>query len=316
MMKRFSKQLLGALLVLTMVVTIVPFGAVRVAAETELPSIQLSNVTGTANNDVVVSLTIPLNLGLAAGEFLISYNNTELTYKSHAKGFGLGGVNASFNPTFTGSGSSSDPDIATMAYAVALPGGINSAGSLIDITLTVKPGWTGTSTVTLTILDLYRDDLSEISVVAINGSVTVGAPGTPFHFYVPGDIIKFGSYPQTEVTNSSLINKLNAQTLGADNTVKFAGSKYKKVLFTTETNSYQATNGYNINTVYWFKFDPIQWRVLSNKTASCLCWRKKFWIQKHITRSLRVLHGKPAPYVHGLIIIFITPPFHLPKKHK
>jgi len=90
-----------------------------------------------------------------------------------------------------------------------------------------------------------------------------------------GSIITYGSYPQTKVTSSSLISALNAQTLQADNTVTYGGSKYKRVYFTQYTPSYntsfpitnysyQDDNGYYINTVYWFKYEPIQWRVLSN----------------------------------------------------
>ncbi len=60
----------------------------------------------------------------------------------------------------------------------------------------------------------------------------------------PGDLITYGSYPQTKVTNAGLIAQLNAQTLQADNTVTYSGSKYLKLMD-------------------WFKFEPIVWRVLS-----------------------------------------------------
>lgn len=90
-----------------------------------------------------------------------------------------------------------------------------------------------------------------------------------------GSIITYGSYPQTKVTDSALITNLNAQTLQGDNTVTYGNSKYKRVYFTQYTpnyttgtpdasHSYQDDNGYYINTVYWFKFEPLQWRVLSN----------------------------------------------------
>jgi hypothetical protein len=90
-----------------------------------------------------------------------------------------------------------------------------------------------------------------------------------------GSIITYGSYPQTKVTSSSLISALNAQTLQAGNTVIYGGSKYKRIYFTQYTdywggtttdpgNTYQDDNGYYINTAYWFKYEPLQWRVLSN----------------------------------------------------
>ncbi|MEI6580529.1 MAG: DUF6273 domain-containing protein, partial [Eubacteriales bacterium] len=101
-----------------------------------------------------------------------------------------------------------------------------------------------------------------------------------------GDIITYGSYPQTKVTDASLITALNACTLSADNTVTYSGTKYKRVYFTQYTpyyttvtpdaaNSYQDENGYYINTVYWFKYEPIQWRVLSNTNGELLVMAEK-----------------------------------------
>lgn len=94
----------------------------------------------------------------------------------------------------------------------------------------------------------------------------VNLDGADITLSLPNDpnMVTFGSYPQSEVTDAGLITTLNAQPLQADDTVNFDGSKYKRVYFTTETNSYQADNGYHIYTVYWFKYEPIQWRVLSD----------------------------------------------------
>lgn len=85
--------------------------------------------------------------------------------------------------------------------------------------------------------------------------------------YATGDIITYGSYPQSKVTDSTLITALNSQTLSVENTVSYDDAMYKRVYFTSTTNVFQADNGYNINTVYWFKFEPIQWRVLSNSNG-------------------------------------------------
>jgi len=93
--------------------------------------------------------------------------------------------------------------------------------------------------------------------------------------YATGDIITFGTYPQTKVTNGILIAALNSCTLSADNTVILGDTKYKRVLFTqytpklttlpsTPENSLQDDNGYGVNTIHWFKFEPIKWIVLSN----------------------------------------------------
>ena len=71
-----------------------------------------------------------------------------------------------------------------------------------------------------------------------------------------GSIITYGSYPQTKVTDAGLIAKLNAQTLSDDNTVTYSGSKYLK-----QTD--------------WFKFEPIQWRVLSNTNGELFVMAEK-----------------------------------------
>lgn len=120
-----------------------------------------------------------------------------------------------------------------------------------------------------------------------------------------GDTFTFGSYPQSEVKDISLINELNTN-LDKDNWISYGyysgsshedfyvfdgqmkpydymryqditynGQKYRAVTFdsyrsmyTTQMSSqstdltYQASNGYYINEVYWFVFEPITWRVL------------------------------------------------------
>jgi len=104
--------------------------------------------------------------------------------------------------------------------------------------------------------------------------------------YITGDIINFGTYPQTKVTDTSLIASLNAQPLQGDSTTTYCGSTYKRVYFTQYTpydtsyvpsasSSYQDDNGYYINTVYWFKFEPIQWRVLSNTNGELFVMAEK-----------------------------------------
>lgn len=96
--------------------------------------------------------------------------------------------------------------------------------------------------------------------------------------YAVGDILEFGSYPQTKVTDESLITTLNAQVLQADNTVTYNGVRYKRVNFSSYTpitltlpptadNSYQDENGYFANVTYWFIVQPIRWRVLSHENC-------------------------------------------------
>ncbi len=104
--------------------------------------------------------------------------------------------------------------------------------------------------------------------------------------YVTGDIIEYGSYPQSKVTDENIITALNAQPLQSDSTVTYGGAKYKRVYFSQYTDrfgdtstdpylTYQDDNGYYINTVYWFKYEPIQWRVLSNTNGELFVMAEK-----------------------------------------
>ena len=130
-------------------------------------------------------------------------------------------------------------------------------------------------------------------------------PDTDVVYVENGDgTITFGMYPQTKVTDTALINKLNQKkgsnpTANApglwtaqdfvnvdnnhDNTdypdwmffidVQEGGNYYRGIYFTEyrlynavrSTANYQERNGYLINTVYWFKYEPILWQVLTTK---------------------------------------------------
>ncbi len=117
-----------------------------------------------------------------------------------------------------------------------------------------------------------------------------------------GDIITFGRYPQSQVSNSSTIESLNTlvgtpqnpedgytftdynyYVSGATTSymyyidVDYDGDDifdYRGVYFTSyrpttidslssASNSEQDDNGYELNTMYWFNYDPIEWKVLS-----------------------------------------------------
>ncbi len=117
--------------------------------------------------------------------------------------------------------------------------------------------------------------------------------------YKVGDIIEFGSYPQSEVTDSNVISALNAD-MGAWNSyeyyeipesqrksrygkmkpgdcnwykdVLYNSEKYRGVFIyygrqitTVDLGSNQEVNGYLEGNIYWFKYEPIKWRVLDPK---------------------------------------------------
>ncbi len=124
-----------------------------------------------------------------------------------------------------------------------------------------------------------------------------------------GDYILFGSYPQSEVTNSTLTSALNnlAGSLPTSSNaqawtsygyyvngsvsnymwyidIEYAGETYRGVYFTSyrpyytgnsssASNTYQDDNGYTTSNVYWFRYEPIKWRILTeeNGKAMLLC---------------------------------------------
>ena len=123
-----------------------------------------------------------------------------------------------------------------------------------------------------------------------------------------GDIIQFGYYPQTRVSaTDALQNAANAAAwksynyyLGngtdepsydgnmyQDDYIQYKdfflnGVKYRAVKFTqyrplntgytsSADHSEQDNNGYFPNTVYYFKFEPLKWRVLDAGTGLVLC---------------------------------------------
>lgn len=116
--------------------------------------------------------------------------------------------------------------------------------------------------------------------------------------YITGEVFALGSYPQSRVTDINLLNELNSYTylwesadsfsgngsigsMSEDGSMKFFdvehdGEMYRAVTFSqfrpeltyresTEKNSYQDDNGYKINTVYWFKYEPLKWRIVDGE---------------------------------------------------
>ena len=126
--------------------------------------------------------------------------------------------------------------------------------------------------------------------------------------YSQGDIIEFGWYPQSEVTDSDIIAALNAAAgdnslwtsyryysgTGSSNCdgkmtagdymrykdICYGTDKYRGVVFdayrpcysyyaiaTSTDNTQQDENGYIYGNVYWFKYEPVKWRVLDSATG-------------------------------------------------
>lgn len=136
-------------------------------------------------------------------------------------------------------------------------------------------------------------------------------------------IIYFGSYPQSEVTDSSLKSTLTslAGTLPTSSNsggwtsygyynhsnvtnymwyidIEKGGEKYRGVYFIdyrskttsyicTETYSYQDDNGYDTGTVYWFKYEPIKWQILTESSGKAFLLAKMALDSQEYNPSLK-----------------------------
>lgn len=115
--------------------------------------------------------------------------------------------------------------------------------------------------------------------------------------------VHFGLYPQTQITDKSLINRLNNQA-GEKPTpsnnyswidynyyidgkkqsymwyldITYGCEKYRGIYFAkyrpsctddivSYVNSNQYGNGYKKSTIYWFKWEPIKWNILTEKNG-------------------------------------------------
>ncbi len=116
--------------------------------------------------------------------------------------------------------------------------------------------------------------------------------------------IQFGNYPQTKVTATTALSNAAANAtwksynyyigngyydgeMYQDDFMKYAdffsgGVKYRAVKFTqfrprstrntsSASNSYQDDNGYSLDTTYYFKYEPLTWRVLDASTGLIVC---------------------------------------------
>ena len=132
-----------------------------------------------------------------------------------------------------------------------------------------------------------------------NDSVFTGTEAT-------GTVINFGSYPQSKVTDSTTLKKLDNEPKqwesyeyysGTDDLydgnmepsdymkyadIKLGGEKYRVVTFSeyrphntgynsSTSNSYQDDNGYYTGNTYYFKYEPLKWRILDAVTGLVVC---------------------------------------------
>ena len=149
-----------------------------------------------------------------------------------------------------------------------------------------------------------------VGIAPIGGiDLSVKSSAMDLSSYNVGDLIEFGSYPQSKVTDSTLISKLETEGSKykwidynyyagtgeiSDGNMKpvkdmmlykdipYGGNKYRAVkinqyrpiytgYISSSSNSFQDDNGYYIKNVYYFKYEPLKWRVLDASTGLVVC---------------------------------------------
>ena len=148
-----------------------------------------------------------------------------------------------------------------------------------------------------------------LSLILAAAMLISALPSASFAADIPDtkDILVFGSYPQSEVSDEALISSLNSldtdwssydyysgtgiyddgKMTASDymkyTDVEFGDSRYRGVFIekyrptftgyslTADTDTYQDNNGYECGKTYWFKFEPLKWRVVNPENGYVIC---------------------------------------------
>ncbi len=91
-------------------------------------------------------------------------------------------------------------------------------------------------------------------------------------FDTDSDTVTYGLYPQTHVSDKTLISSLNGLAAIASNGwYLYEGSYYMKTNGNPNSRYNTFSSGWTIksDTNYWFKCEPIEWRILSSPDGKC-----------------------------------------------
>lgn len=113
-------------------------------------------------------------------------------------------------------------------------------------------------------------DTINIYVISINGNVQSDKAGI---IYVENGktYINYGKYPQTVVSDNSLILALNNLTeTNSEGYYKYEGNEYAKLTATPNSSGYKFSDNTIVvlGTTYYFKVEPIKWRIISNNDGT------------------------------------------------
>lgn len=255
-------------------------------------------------------ITGSISTGLKAYELandnFFKSNSSALISKGNVKGNGNSRYYLHGSDTWDGNIATVTDGVATLYYTngdqtatITAPGYKSK-----DISFTIKDA--GKSLVVF----LEKDSGSDNPGGETSGSTSDGTGSNDSVFKgteATGTVINFGSYPQSKVTDSTLISKLELEgnkyqwidynyyagtgSLADGNMkpvkdmmlykdISYGGEKYRAVTFSEyrpygtcyiSSNTEQKNNGYYTENVYYFKYEPLKWRVLDAKTGFAVC---------------------------------------------
>ena len=168
-MKGIAKKTISVLLAVC--ITAVMFSApIIVSAESPM-KLTVTNAKGSSGDEVTVSINISASSNLSAIDFILKYDNDKLLYKSNTPGDAAVDGFATLNPNFK---TADDSHALKGAFIHATR--VTAAGSLVDVTFTVAPGWSGTTPVLLEVQgDASDSAYKPIAFEVENGEVTAKA---------------------------------------------------------------------------------------------------------------------------------------------
>lgn len=137
-----------------------------------------------------------------------------------------------------------------------------------------------------------------ISLVAIGTDNYISSNKYTFMWTENGKAyINYGKYPQTVVSDNSLILALNNLTeTNSEGYYKYDGNEYAKLTATPDSSDYKFSDDTRVvsGTTYYFKVEPIKWRVISNNDGTIQLLSDYILDNQyyHPNRNTRTIEGK------------------------
>lgn len=113
-----------------------------------------------------------------------------------------------------------------------------------------------------------------LAVLVLFSTVALSASAKTAGDVAVGESFLFGMYPQSRVTDAALLKTLNNATPDANGDVAIGANVYRhgymKEFGPGFNSNFMRYFGYELKTDYWFKYEPIKWRVLANEADGVL----------------------------------------------